>query len=659
MSNVYFKVLIFCYAALVLAGLSSCFISKNLKEEQTEIGKLKSIINLNRNYINFPSANSGNAIHNFSLGDNDFILDGKPIQLISGEMHYPRIPREAWRDRIKMAKAMGLNCIGTYVFWNMHEPTKGNYDFEGNSDVAEFVKIAQEEGMWVILRPSPYVCAEWEYGGYPYWLQNEKGLIIRSKDPNYLSIYRKYILEVGKQLSPLQVHKGGNILMVQIENEYGLYGNDKEYLEINRQMFIEAGFDGILFTCDPEAGMDSGHLPGLLPAFNGEEEPNHIKDVIRKNHNNTGPFYVSEWYPAWYDWWGLPHNTVNPKDKAVFLDKILRGGISINMYMFHGGTSRAFMNGANYYEWDTPKFKPQISSYDYDAPLDEAGNPTEKYYIFRNVIQKYLGKDLPPVPPKKPSIAVESVSWKKQIDLNNLIQSQNVTSFNSTTPLTFESLNQDYGFVLYRTTISNYTGGLLNITDLRDYAVVLVNGESVGNIDRMKDQNTIVLKRVNPGKVVLDLLVENLGRINFGEKIDQNLKGITDSVSLNNSVVLNWTMFKLPFKSIDDYKYTKSGNIFNKNSPVLRVGSFNAKSQSDTYLDLSNWGKGVVFVNGHNLGRYWKKGPQQTIYLPGEWLKAGQNEIAVFELLNYNQIKLAGIKTPILDKINIENKQKQ
>src|SRR5476651_1817570 len=225
------------------------------------------------------------AQHTFALGDSTFLLDGKPFQMISGEMHYPRVPREAWRARMKMAKAMGLNTIGTYVFWNLHEPQKGKFDFTGNNDVAEFVKIAREEGLWVILRPSPYVCAEWEFGGYPYWLQNEKGLVVRSKEEKYLKEYETYIKEVGKQLAPLQINHGGNILMVQIENEYGSYGNDKEYLAINQRLFKEAGFDGLLYTCDPGNDVAKGHLPGLLTGVNGIDDPAKVKKLIRDNHD--------------------------------------------------------------------------------------------------------------------------------------------------------------------------------------------------------------------------------------------------------------------------------------------------------------------------------------------------------------------------------------
>lgn len=581
--------------------------------------------------------------HTFALGDSVFLLDGKPFQMISGEMHYPRVPREAWRARMKMAKAMGLNTIGTYVFWNLHEPQKGKFDFSGNNDIAEFVKIAKEEGLWVILRPSPYVCAEWEFGGYPYWLQNEKGLIVRSKETQYLKEYENYIKEVGKRLAPLQINHGGNILMVQIENEYGSYGSDKEYLAINQKLFKEAGFDGLLYTCDPAGDVAKGYLPGLLPAVNGIDNPAKVKQLVNELHNGKGPYYIAEWYPAWFDWWGAAHHTVPAEKYTGKLDKVLGAGISINMYMFHGGTTRGFMNGANFK--DTTPYEPQISSYDYDAPLDEAGNPTPKFMAFREVIEKHLpvGQKLPAVPAAKPAIAIPSIRLTQAASvLNNLPAPKT-----SLIPLTFEDLQQDYGFVLYRTTVDGKTG-LLKLKELRDYAVVMVNGKTVGTLDRRTNRDSLQLT-LPKGKITLDILVENLGRINFGKYLLQNKKGITEKVLFNGAEVQRWQMFGLPFDNISTVRFGKAS--VTAGSPVIRRGSFNLDKVADTYLDMSNWGKGVVWINGHNLGRYWNIGPQQTIYVPVEWLKKGANEIVVLELLKPEQTSLSALDKPILNKL--------
>ncbi|MXV50103.1 beta-galactosidase [Pedobacter sp. HMF7647] len=581
--------------------------------------------------------------HDFALGDSAFMLDNKPFQMISGEIHYSRVPKEAWRERMKMAKAMGLNTIGTYVFWNLHEPQKGVFDFKGNNDIAEFVKIAREEGLWVVLRPSPYVCAEWEYGGYPYWLQNEKGLVVRSKEPQYLKEYEKYIKEVGKQLAPLQVNHGGNILMVQIENEYGSYGSDKEYLSINEKMFREAGFDGLLYTCDPAPDLVNGHLPGFLPAVNGLDNPEKVKKIIRDNHNGKGPFYIAEWYPAWFDWWGTKHHTVPPEQYAGRLDSVLAAGISINMYMFHGGTTRGFMNGANYK--DISPYEPQTSSYDYDAPLDEAGNATEKFMQFRKAIQKNLpaGQILPEVPKAKPVTEITEFKLTSAASLMNNLP----TPHKNNTPLTFEDLNQDYGYVLYSTQLSGGKSGVLKLKDLRDYAVIMVNGKTVATLDRRLNQDSVNLT-LPAGTIKLDILVENMGRINFGKYMLQNRKGITEKVLFAGKEVTNWQMFSMPFADISHIKYgTKP---FNFSSPVVRKGSFTIETPADTYLDMRKWGKGVVWINGHNLGRYWSIGPQQTLYVPAEWLKKGSNEVVVFEQLKPEADMIRGISKPILNE---------
>ncbi|MGF7082667.1 glycoside hydrolase family 35 protein [Mucilaginibacter sp. UYCu711] len=580
--------------------------------------------------------------HTFDLGETQFLLDGKPFQMISGEMHYPRVPREAWRARMKMAKAMGLNTIGTYVFWNLHEPEKGKFDFKGDNDIAEFVMIAQQEGLWVILRPSPYVCAEWEFGGYPYWLQNEKGLTVRSKDTQYLAEYKKYILEVGKQLAPLQINHGGNILMVQIENEYGSFSDDKDYLKINENLFKEAGFDGLLYTCDPAADLAKGHLPGLLPAVNGLDDPAKVKKLINDNHGGKGPYYIAEWYPAWFDWWGTKHHTVPLAQYSGHLDSVLSAGISINMYMFHGGTTRGFMNGANFN--DKNPFEPQISSYDYDAPLDEAGNATAKFMTFRKVIEKHLapGVKLPAVPIAKPTISIDDINLTQAA----LVLANLPVANTNLRPLTFENLHQDYGFVLYRTNVTGGKTGILKLSQLRDYAVIMINGKTIGTLDRRLKQDSIKIT-LPAGKVRLDILVENMGRINFGKYLLQNTKGITEAVTFNKLELLNWQMYRLPYKTLTPIKFSKS--VATVSSPILRAGTFNLSKVADTYLDMRKWGKGVIWVNGHNIGKYWSIGPQQTLYMPAEWLKKGINKVVVLELLKPKITSLSALDKPILD----------
>jgi beta-galactosidase len=584
------------------------------------------------------------AKHTFALADSTFLLDGKPFQIISGEMHYPRVPREAWRQRMKMAKAMGLNTIGTYVFWNVHEPQKGVFDFSGNADIVEFVKTAQQEGLWVILRPSPYVCAEWEFGGYPYWLEKEDGLIVRSKENKYISEYRKYINEIGKRLAPLQVNHGGNILMVQVENEYGSYGKDKDYLALNQKMFKDVGFDGQLYTCDPEAAIKDGHLPGLLPAINGVDDVAKVKRLITQHHNGKGPFFIAEWYPAWFDWWGTKHHTVPADDYLPKLDAVLAAGVSINMYMFHGGTTRGFMNGANFNDKDP--YEPQVSSYDYDAPLDEAGNATTKFMKFRKVIQRHLpaGQQLPDVPAAKPVMAIPAIMLTK----TSSMFAQLPKAVSALNPLTFEDINQAYGFVFYRTIIQGGKKGVLKINGLRDYGMVFLNGQRIGILDRRLKQDSLELT-LPSGKVQLDILVENLGRINFGPFLLQNKKGITGGVSFGNTPVTKWITYGFPLTNISRVKGAP-GKVVG-NLPAFKKGVFNLQRVADTYFDMSKWGKGIVWVNGHNLGRYWQVGPQQTLYVPAEWLKKGKNHVVVLELIKPEQSLLNTVDKAILSTL--------
>jgi beta-galactosidase len=592
--------------------------------------------------------------HTFALGNSAFLLDNKPLQIISGEMHCYRIPRAYWRDRIRKAKAMGLNTVATYIFWNMHEPVEGKFDFTGNSDIAEFVKICKEEGMWVIMRPSPYACAEWEFGGYPWWLLKDKTLKVRSKDPKFLKAYHDYVMQLGKQLDPLLVTHGGNILMVQIENEYGSYSNDKEYLDINRKLFREAGFDCTLFTCDGPSQLPAGYLPGYLPAVNGLDNPKEVKALINKYHDGKGPYYIAEWYPGWFDSWGSPHNTSNLNEDAGKLDTVLANGISINLYMFHGGTTRGFMNGANMSKRDP--YSPQTSSYDYDAPLDEAGNTTPKYYKFREIIQKHLapGAKLPPVPPNNKTIAIKNIKFtSKALLFFNLPKP--VVAAN---PLSFEELNQGYGFVLYQTTVRKPDSGILKITQLRDYASVYVYADRLGILDRHLRQDSIKVGKIL-AESPLSILVENNGRINYGPYLTDNRQGITEKVTLNGVRLNSWKMYKFPFSSINNLKYIPinarrtlgSHSIYLPDGPALFRGTFNLTKTGDTYLDMSPFGKGFVFLNGHNLGKYWYVGPQQTLYVPASWLKIGQNEIVVFDELKGNHTTISALDKPILNTV--------
>lgn len=582
--------------------------------------------------------------HTFALGERDFLLDGKPYQIIAGEMHFARIPRQYWRHRLQMARAMGLNTIATYVFWNFHEPLPGRFDFStDNHDIASFIRMAQEEGLWVIVRPGPYVCAEWEFGGYPWWLLKERDLLVRSKDPRFLKACDRYLKALGKEIAPLQVSKGGPILMVQVENEYGSYNNDKEFMGKTRDMMASAGFDVPFFTADGPYQCKAGYLPGVLPAINGEEIPKSLRDTVNKYNGGRGPYFIPEFYPGWLDSWGEKHSVVPVQSFLGKYDTLLAEGASVSFYMFHGGTTFGFMNGANYNK-EHP-ILPQPSTYDYDAPLDEAGRPTPKYMAIREVIAKHLGSGakIPDLPPVNKIIAVPAFRLNEVTNLYALLGKPTI----SDTLLSMEDLNQGYGYILYRTVVKKPTKGLLKINGLRDYALIFVNKVRVAILDRRLGQDSIEVSVADPNST-LDIFVENLGRINYGKRMTDNRKGIAGSVMLVGEELRSWSIYSLPFDRSDHREF--AGKVLD-GIPVLRKGSFTLSETGDTFLDMRPWGKGCVWINGHNLGRYWYIGAQQTLYVPAPWLRKGKNAIVVFEQLNSGQDAIEGLVTPIIDQL--------
>jgi beta-galactosidase len=573
----------------------------------------------------------------FTISTNNFLLDGKPFLIKAGEMHPSRVPHQYWADRLRMIHAMGLNTVSIYVFWNVHEPREGEFNFAGDADIAEFVRLAQKEGLWVILRPGPYCCAEWEFGGFPWWLLKDHNMKVRSQDPKFLAAAAAYMKKLGDQLAPLQVTHGGPIIMVQVENEYGSFGSDHVYMGKILDMDRAAGFDVPFFTADGGGSMMAGgHLPGVLPGLNGGGE-NIFKEVGK--YRPTGPWFVPEFYPGWLDHWGESHARVGVNGLVRETEWKLTNDVSFCYYMIYGGTDFGFMNGANY----GGRFQPQPTSYDYDSPIDEMGRPTPKYFALRKVLAQHLapGETLPEVPATTPVIAIPKIEITESASIFDNLG----TPVKSEQPLSFEDLNQGYGYVLYRTKISGPPGQTLKINQLRDYAVVCVDGKRIATLDRRDRQDSLVL--TNAG-TTLDILVENGGRINYGRQLTDNRKGITESVTLDGNELTGWEMFKLPFDKVPKLKTSSHTDT----APFIARGTFDVSEIGDTFLDLRGWGKGIVMVNGHNLGRYWYIGPQQTLYCPGVWLKQGRNEIVVFEEIKDGIRPLAGLKTPILDELN-------
>ena len=580
----------------------------------------------------------------FAIGPDAFLLDGKPVQLIAGEMHYARIPAEDWRQRLRMARAMGLNAVATYCFWNLHQPDPGPFHFTGRADVARFCRIAQEEGLKVILRPGPYACAEWEFGGYPAWLLKDHALKVRTGDPAYERYAAAYLEALGEQLAPLQVDRGGPIILVQVENEYGSFGHDKAYLARLLGTLKQAGFTGPFFTSDGGNGMmRAGSIAGVLPGLNGGGSD--VFDQINR-YRPRGPYFVPEFYPGWLDHWGEPHQTRDPQGTADALAQLINHGVSVSLYMFHGGTNWDGMSGANV----GGRYQPQPTSYDYDAPLDESGRPTRKYFLLRDVILKHLSPadaaKVPPVPAVAPPIAIAPVRLSRSTD----VLAHLPTPVTAEHPLSMEDIGQNYGYLLYRTHLTGPAHGTLKITDLADYGYVSLNGHRLATLDRRLRQSPVTLD-VPPGPATLDVLVENMGRINYGGQLLHNRKGITDSVTLAGRELTGWEMVPItpPFLAA----LPCTGDAAAAAVPAVYEGRFDLPIIGDTFLDLRPWTKGRAFVNGHDLGRYWTLGPQQTLFLPGAWLKPTGNIIKVFEQEKAPaEPTVAGLDHAILDVLN-------
>ena len=573
----------------------------------------------------------------FRLGEKDFLLDGKPFRIMAGEIHYQRVPREYWADRLTKLKAAGLNTVGTYVFWNALEPEPGQWDFAGANDLAAFIRTAQRVGLWVIVRPGPYACAEWDFGGLPAWLLRTPDIKVRCSDPRYLAACEAYILRLADVIGGLQIHRGGPVIMVQVENEYGSYGNDRDYLTALKGYWDRAGIEVPLYTADGATPhmLEAGSIPG---AAIGLDPGTSDKDFAEAERLQRGvPVFCSELYPGWLTHWGEPWARVKTEDVLPDLRWLLEHGKSFSLYMFHGGTNFGFTAGANFGE----AYQPDVTSYDYDAPLDEAGRPTPKYSAIRDLLARHQPKGavLPPLPAPLPAITVPDIGFDESASIFDNLP----PAVRSPQPGPMESYGQNAGFILYRTRLLGHRGGKLTATDLRDFAAVFVDGRLVGTMDRTKGETaSIDISKAEPANESLDILVEAMGRVNYGPRL-LDRKGITDRVTLNAMTLMGWDVHPLPM----DADYLERLRFARR--PVERPGNFfrgrfELTAVGDTYLDMSGWKKGVVWVNGRNLGRYWEIGPQKRLFCPAPFLKAGTNEIVVFDLLALRPAPVAGFK---------------
>ena len=577
--------------------------------------------------------------HTFSLGPADFLLDGAPFQIISGEMHPARIPAAYWENRIKMAKAMGCNTISAYIFWNYHESEEGVYDFSSdNHNIGAFIKLVQDEGMWLILRPGPYVCAEWELGGIPPYLLRIPDIRFRCMDPRYMTAVERYITRLAEEMRPFQITKGGPLLMIQIENEYGSYGNDRNYMVRLKEVWAANGIDIPTFTGDgPTTYMlEAGTLPGSAVGLDSGTSPADFELAARMNPGV--PVFSSETYPGWLTHWGEEWARPDTAELLKEVKFLMDNKKSFNFYVIHGGTNFGFTAGANS---GRKGYEPDITSYDYDAPINEQGWPTAKYLAIRKLIGSYLpkGKKLPSIPEPPQAIQIPLIFPVRFTSLwDNLPQ-----PINSVTPRSFEAYGQDYGFILYQTELTGHKKGKLTVTDLHDYATVFLNGEYIGKLDRREEINTIDLPETKVANPVLEILVEGMGRINFAQYIIDR-KGITDRVTLNGMTLMNWKVYKLPMDWKYVYDLRSSGKVLNKPG-IFFKGNFSLGVTGDTFFDMSNYIKGFVWVNGLNLGRFWEIGPQKRLYCPSSFLRMGLNEIMIFDLHQTEPKPVTGVAT--------------
>ncbi len=603
----------------------------------------------------------GKNISRFEAGKGEFLLDGKPFVVKAAELHYPRIPREYWEQRIQLCKALGMNTVCLYTFWNVHEPRMDEFDFTGQNDIREFIKLCEKNGMKVILRPGPYVCAEWEMGGLPWWLLKKKDIRLREQDPFFMERVDRFQKELAARVGDLTVADGGPIIMVQVENEYGSYGTDKPYVsEIRDMLRRNFGNDVALFQCDWSSNFLNNGLDDLIWTMNfGTGADIDEQFAALKKARPDSPLMCSEFWSGWFDKWGANHETRPADDMIAGIDEMLSKGISFSLYMTHGGTNWGHWAGAN-----SPGFAPDVTSYDYDAPISESGQPTRKFWLLRETLAKYMnGENQAELPQLVKPMAVKKFRFTDVAPLwDNL-----PASHRDSVIRTMEEYDQGFGCILYRTGLPSLkSGAKLTVNDPHDYAQIFIDGRYIGKLDRRSGEKVIIMPACSKGSR-LDILVEAMGRINFGRAI-KDFKGITDSVTLTmekdgrkiEENLHDWDVFNIDDElrvydgmvnvlALDKVRRNDSGRL----PAGLYRGTFHIDGKpSDTFLNFESWGKGLVYVNGHGIGRIWEIGPQQTLYMPGCWLREGENEIMVFDIAGPREAVSEGLEAPVLDKLS-------
>ena len=634
-------------------------------------------------------------VKTFTIGDKTFLLNGQPFVVKAAEVHYPRIPQPYWEHRIKMCKALGMNTLCLYVFWNIHEQREGEFDFTGNNDVAAFCRLAQKNGMYVIVRPGPYVRAEWEMGGLPWWLLKKKDIKLRERDPYFMERVKIFEQKVGEQLAPLTIQNGGPIIMIQVENEYGSYGEDKPYVsEIRDCLRSIYGDKMTLFQCDWSSNFEKNGLDDLTWTMNFGTGANIDQQFRRLGElRPNAPKMCSEFWSGWFDKWGARHETRPAKDMVEGMDEMLPKGISFSLYMTHGGTSFGHWAGAN-----SPGFAPDVTSYDYDAPINEWGLATPKFWELREMMAKYNERGLPqlggrkgglPAVPKAP-MPIITVPKFELTEFATLMTAVPNGKTEKGALKTFEEMDMGWGTMIYSTRLPEITSPSVLTGEFHDFAQVFIDRKYIGKIDRVKNEKSLTIPAVKKGADLI-IIVEGMGRINFGRAI-KDFKGIVGNVTLSTEtddaeIVLtpkNWMNVAIPddyetaknaldmvksFNAKTDMKgsvpgvavtrsYEESAKLAELMKPGYHRGYFNLKKVGDTFLNFETWGKGQVWVNGHAMGRIWSIGPQQTLYIPGCWLKKGKNEVIVLDVVGPKEAVCWGQAEPELNKLQLEKTNK-
>ena len=585
-----------------------------------------------------------------------FYLNGQPFKILSGAIHYFRIDPDDWYHSLFNLKALGFNTVETYVPWNAHEPYKGQFDFSGRLDIERFIQTAQSLGLYMIVRPSPFICAEWEFGGLPAWLL-EEDMRIRSSDPAFIKAVSQYYDRLLGILTRYQVDQGGPILMMQVENEYGSYGEDKTYLRAVRDLMKEKGVTCPLFTSDGpwRATLRAGTLIEddvfVTGNFGSKASYNFAQmQEFFDEHGKKWPLMCMEFWDGWFTRWKEPVIHRDPEELAEAVHEVLELG-SINLYMFHGGTNFGFMNGCS--ARGTLDL-PQVTSYDYGALLNEQGNPTEKYYA----VQKMMATYYPQYPQEEPLIKeclparTLSLTAKTSLfaNVHNIAQAET-----SLYPKRMEELGQHTGYLLYEADVEmDAPEERLRIIDGRDRAQVYVNDRHLATQYQTEIGKDLLIAGDEKDSINLKILLENMGRVNYGHKLlaDSQRKGIRTGVCVDLHFHLQWKQYPLELQDLSRLDFSKE---WQENAPAFYRFDFRLDCVYDTYIDMREYGKGAVFVNGHNLGRFWEVGPTTSLYVPHGFLKEGDNTIIVFETEGRYQETLQLVQQPTFLTIKGEN----